>query len=89
MVLMLVGNPGVPLAASSAVVVEPYPGGTLKARMHFERDRPEGQSTTYDENGRVQFIYHYRKGRVTVREDYRPDGKLLRKQEFPQPPGQP
>lgn len=66
-----------------------YPGGGLKARMHFERDRHEGKATTYDEKGRVQFIYHYRKGRVRVREDYRPDGKLLRKQEFPQPPVQP
>lgn len=63
-----------------------YSGGALKARMNFKRDRPEGKSTTYYENGKVRYIYHYRKGRALAREEYRPDGKLLRKQEFPQPP---
>lgn len=59
-----------------------YSGGAFKARMNFKRDRPEGKSTTYYENGKVRTIYHYRKGRALAREEYRPDGKLLRKQEF-------
>ena len=69
-------------------VLKYYPGGAVKARINFKHDRLEGKSLTYFENGQVQYIYHYFKGRVWTRKDYSPDGKLLRKQEFPQPPFQ-
>lgn len=70
-------------------VLKYYPGGALKARMNFKHDRLEGESTIYFENGPVQYIYRYFKGHVWTRKDYSPGGKLLRKQEFPQPPPQP
>lgn len=70
-------------------VLKYYSDGTVKARMNFKRDRLEGESTTYYENGQVQYIYRYFKGQVWTRKDYSPDGKLLRKQEFPQRPLQP
>jgi antitoxin component YwqK of YwqJK toxin-antitoxin module len=57
--------------------------------MHFKHDRLEGESTTYFENGQIQYIYRYFKGRLWTRKDYSPDGKLLRKQEFPLPSIQP
>ena len=70
-------------------VLKYYPGGAVKARMNFKHDRLEGESITYYENGRAQHIYRYFKGRIWTRKDYSPDGKLLRKQEFPQPSLQP
>ena len=39
MVLMLVENPGVPLAASSDVVVEPYPGGKTHFKIEVDAQR--------------------------------------------------
>ena len=66
-----------------------YPDGGIKVRMHFENDRLEGESIIYDTNGKVQHIYRYFKGQAWTRKDYGPDGKLLRKQEFPQPLVQP
>jgi len=66
-------------------VLKYYPGGAVKARMNFKHDRLEGESTIYLENGKIQYIYRYFKGRIWTRKDYSPDGKLLRKQEFPQP----
>lgn len=65
-------------------VLKYYPGGRVKARMNFKHDQLEGESITYYENGQVQHIYRYFKGRAWTRKDYNPDGKLLRKQEFPQ-----
>ncbi len=70
-------------------VLKYYPGGAVKARMHFKHDRLEGESIIYFENGQVQYIYRYFKGRAWTRKDYSPDGKLLSKHEFPQPPFQP
>ncbi len=70
-------------------VVKYYPGGAVKARMHFEHDLLEGESIIYYKNGKVQYIYRYFKGLPWTRKDYSPDGKLLRKQEFPQPSIQP
>lgn len=66
-----------------------YTDGGVKARMRFKRGRLEGESFIYDQNGKVQHIYHYFKGQAWTREDYSPDGELLRKQEFPQPSVQP
>ena len=66
-------------------VLKYYPGGTLKARMSFKHDRLDGESIIYFENGQAKYIYRYFKGRAWTREDYSPDGKLLSKQEFPQP----
>jgi len=63
-----------------------YPGGAVKARMKFKHDLLEGESITYFENGQIQHIYRYFKGRIWTRKDYSPDGKLIRKQEFPLPP---
>lgn len=70
-------------------VLKYHPSGVVKARMNFKHDRLEGESTTYYENGQTQHIYRYFEGRLWTRTDYSPDGKLLRKQEFPQPPLQP
>jgi antitoxin component YwqK of YwqJK toxin-antitoxin module len=70
-------------------VLKYYPGGAVKARMNFKHDRLEGESIIYYENGQVQYIYRYFKGRAWTRKNYSPDGKLLSKQEFPQPPRQP
>lgn len=66
-----------------------YSNGAVKARMNFKHDRLEGESTTYYENGQTQHVYRYFKGRLWTRTDYNPDGKLLRKQEFPQSSLQP
>ena len=65
-------------------VLKYYPDGRIKARMNFKHDRLEGESTTYFENGEIQHIYRYFEGQLWTRQDYSPDGKLLRKQEFPQ-----
>jgi antitoxin component YwqK of YwqJK toxin-antitoxin module len=70
-------------------VLKYYPGGALKARMNFKHDLLEGDSFIYFENGQVQSIYRYFKGRAWTLKVYTPDGKLLRKQEFPQPRLQP
>ena len=66
-----------------------YPNGKLKSKMYFEKDHPEEKGITYHKNGKVQFIYEYRKGRVRAREEYEPEGQLIRKQEYPQPPALP
>lgn len=66
-----------------------YPSGAVKARMNFKNDQLEGESTTYYENGQTQHIYRYFDGRIWTRTDFSPDGKLLRKQEYPQSPQQP
>lgn len=71
------------------LVLKFYPGGTVKARMHFKHDLLEGEATIYFENGQIQYIYRYFKGRLWTRKDFSPDGKLLRKQEFLRPPLQP
>ena len=70
-------------------VLKYYPDGKIKARMNFKLDQLEGESITYYKNGKAQHIYRYFKGRAWTRKDYSPDGKLLRKQEFPQPPFHP
>ena len=70
-------------------VLKYYLSGGIKARMNFKQDRLEGESIIYYENGQVQHIYRYFKGRAWTREDYSSNGKLLRKQEFPQPPHHP
>jgi antitoxin component YwqK of YwqJK toxin-antitoxin module len=70
-------------------VLKYYPSGALKARMSFKKDRLENESTIYYKNGQIQHIYRYFKGRVWTRKDYSPDGKFLRKQEFPIPPNLP
>jgi antitoxin component YwqK of YwqJK toxin-antitoxin module len=67
-------------------VLKYYPDGRIKARMNFKHDLLEGESITYYESGQVQHIYHYFKGQAWTRKDYSPEGKLLRKQGFPQPP---
>jgi len=66
-------------------VLKYYPGGALKARMNFRHDLLEGESIIYFESGQAQYIYRYFKGRVWIRKDYSTEGKLLKKQEFPQP----
>ena len=66
-------------------VLKYYLSGKIKAHLLFKQDRLEGDSVIYFENGEVQHIYRYFKGRIWTREDYSRDGKLLRKQEFPQP----
>ena len=68
------------------MVLKYYPNGSVKARMNFKHDLLEGESTTYYENGQVQHIYRYFEGRIWTRSDYDQKGKLIRKQEFPQPP---
>lgn len=73
----------------NGIVLKYYLGGAVKARMNFKRGMLEGESTIYFENGQIQYLYRYFKGRIWARKDYRMDGKLLRKQEFPQPPFQP
>jgi len=70
-------------------VLKYYPGGAVKARMNFKNDLLEGESIIYYENGQAQHIYRYFKGQAWTRKDFSPDGKLLRKQKFPQPPFQP
>lgn len=70
-------------------VLKYYPGGAVKARMNFKHDLLEEESITYFENGQIQYIYRYFKGRIWTRKDYSPEGKLLRKQEFSQPPHHP
>lgn len=70
-------------------VIKYYSDGAVKARMNFKHNRLEGESTVYYKNGKVQYIYRYFKGQAWTRKDYSPDGKLLRKQEFLQPPHQP
>ena len=66
-------------------VLKYFPGGGIKARMNFEQGLLEGESIIYYENGQTQHIYRYFEGRAWTRKDYNPNGKLLRKQEFPQP----
>jgi antitoxin component YwqK of YwqJK toxin-antitoxin module len=70
-------------------VLKYYPDGKIKARMYFEQGQLEDESITYYKNGEIQHIYRYFKGRAWTRKDYSPEGKLLRKQEFNQPPFHP
>lgn len=71
------------------IVLKYYPSGEVKARMNFKHDRLEGESTAYYDNGQTQHIYRYFDGQLWTRADYSLNGKLLRKQEFPQPSIQP
>ncbi len=66
-----------------------YPDGKVKVELNFRNNRQEGVSRTYDENGKVQFVYTHRKGQLINRKTFNQDGKLEGDQGFSQPQAKP